>query len=73
MSVSSHDTERYGTDGPVRWKPIHQDPELEGCTWDDDCDVCPTVLVLPHQCDDWVIGGGEEARKLIVDLQELIG
>ncbi len=30
------------------------------------------VLQLPHQCDNWVIGGVKEARQLIKDLEEII-
>jgi hypothetical protein len=30
------------------------------------------VIVLPHQCDDWVIGDSDQARKLIADLEQLI-
>ncbi len=30
------------------------------------------VIELPHSCDEWVIGGKEEALQLIADLQELL-
>ena len=30
------------------------------------------MIVLPHSCDEWVIGGSEQAQQLIEDLQELI-
>ena len=30
------------------------------------------AIVLPHQCDHWVIGGVDEARLLIRDLERLI-
>ena len=29
-------------------------------------------ICLPHSCDEWIIGGEKEARKLINDLEELI-
>lgn len=31
-----------------------------------------TVILLPHSCEDWVIGGVEEAQQMIADLQEAI-
>ncbi len=31
-----------------------------------------SVVSLPHQCDDWVIGGKTEVRLLIRDLKALI-
>ena len=27
---------------------------------------------LPHSCDDWVIGGLEEAKQMVIDLAEKI-
>ncbi len=30
------------------------------------------VIVLPHSCDDWVIGSPDEARQLVADLEILI-
>lgn len=27
---------------------------------------------LPHSCDEWVIGGPEQIRMLIMDLQEAL-
>lgn len=32
---------------------------------------CP-VVYLPHSCDQWVIGGAEEVRAMIADLQVLL-
>lgn len=29
-------------------------------------------IVLPHSCDEWIIGGEKEARQLIEDLEKLI-
>ena len=31
------------------------------------------VIALPHSCDDWIIGGKEEAEQMIKDLREAIG
>jgi hypothetical protein len=31
-----------------------------------------SVVVLPHQCNNWVIGGEKEVRRLIIDLKELL-
>lgn len=30
------------------------------------------VIMLPHSCDEWVIGSPEDARTLIADLEALI-
>jgi hypothetical protein len=30
------------------------------------------VIELPHSCDSWIIGGKEEAKEMIKDLQEII-
>jgi len=30
------------------------------------------VIVLPHSCDRWIIGGADEARQMIQDLTEAI-
>ena len=30
------------------------------------------VIALPHSCDQWIIGGVEEAKQLIADLEEAI-
>lgn len=30
------------------------------------------VVLLPHSCDEWVIGGKEEVEMMIADLQELL-
>ena len=30
------------------------------------------VAYLPHSCDEWVVGGAEEVRSLIGDLEELL-
>jgi len=30
------------------------------------------VIQLPHSCDEWVIGGKEEAEQMIEDLKEAI-
>jgi hypothetical protein len=38
-------------------------------TWGD---PIPPVICLPHQCDEWVIGGAEEVKLLIEDLQKLL-
>ena len=32
----------------------------------------PLKIVLPHSCEEWVIGGVKEAQDLIADLQRLI-
>ena len=29
-------------------------------------------IVLPHSCQEWIIGGEKEARELIKDLEDLI-
>ncbi len=29
-------------------------------------------IILPHSCDEWVIGGKEEAEQMIIDLREAI-
>ena len=31
-----------------------------------------TSVVLPHSCDEWAIGGREEVRQLIADLEQLL-
>ncbi len=31
-----------------------------------------TAIMLPHSCDEWIIGGADAARQLIEDLQALI-
>ena len=51
----------------------------------DDCDCYPVfdaksdsekavrdVAYLPHSCDHWVIGGKDEVRQLIADLQDIM-
>lgn len=30
------------------------------------------TIFLPHSCDEWVIGGPEEAQQLIADLQQIL-
>ena len=30
------------------------------------------AFYLPHQCDEWVIGGEKEARQLLADLTRLL-
>jgi hypothetical protein len=30
------------------------------------------AIYLPHECDEWVIGGPEQVRVLIADLQEAL-
>jgi|SRR6267143_1321135 len=30
------------------------------------------IFFLPHQCDEWAIGGIEEAEAFIIDLQEIL-
>lgn len=30
------------------------------------------VIMLPHSCDEWIIGTQEEAEQMIADLQEAI-
>lgn len=32
----------------------------------------PRVIALPHSCDEWVIGGPDEARQMIADLEAAI-
>lgn len=34
--------------------------------------VQPLVLQLPHSCDEWVIGGLEDARLFLSDLTEAV-
>lgn len=29
-------------------------------------------VVLPHSCDEWIIGGRKEVEQMILDLQELL-
>lgn len=29
-------------------------------------------IILPHSCDEWVIGDDDDARQLIADLQALL-
>ena len=48
------------------------DDDAMTCTFGDACPKQPQVFHLPHQCDGWVIGGIEEARVLLRELQELI-
>ena len=31
-------------------------------------DCIPPCAYLPHSCDEWVIGGEEQAKNLIIDL-----
>jgi hypothetical protein len=38
---------------------------------DEDC-VERKSFILPHSCDEWVIGGKEELEQLIKDAQELL-
>lgn len=41
-----------------------------------DCKAVENVAFLPHACDEWVIGGPEEIKSLIKDLQtylEMLG
>jgi len=30
------------------------------------------VVYLPHSCDEWVIGGREEVKQLISDLEDIL-
>jgi hypothetical protein len=30
------------------------------------------AIMLPHSCDEWVIGTQEDAKQLITDLEKLI-
>ena len=47
-------------------------PECQTRPYDSREDHAPMVpaghVILPHSCDDWVIGGEPEARALIADL-----
>lgn len=43
-----------------------------GSKYDDDYNVIGKVIELPHSYDEWVIGGVEEAKMMIEDLQEAI-
>ena len=36
------------------------------------CPCRPLRLMLPHQCDYWVIGGRAEALVLIGDIQQML-
>jgi len=39
---------------------------------DEDFDYCflpKGTVYLPHSCDEWVVGGPDEAKALIADLQ----
>ena len=47
------------------------DPDMT-CRFDDACQKEPRVFYLPHQCDAWRIGGIEDAKALLRDLQRLI-
>lgn len=41
-----------------------------GTTWTED-DGNKLVVMLPHSCDEWVIGGPKEIDNLIADLTKL--
>ena len=32
----------------------------------------PSVAYLPHSCDEWVIGGSEQIKDMLSDLQEAL-
>jgi len=38
-------------------------------TRSDTYDLVKNAVYLPHSCDEWVIGGIEQVKKLIVDLE----
>lgn len=35
--------------------------------------VTESEIILDHSCDSWVIGGPENVRTMIADLQALLG
>jgi hypothetical protein len=35
-------------------------------------DVPAGVVYLPHSCDEWIIGGKEQVKALIADLQAIV-
>ena len=39
---------------------------------DTNWDTKEKIIMLPHSCDEWWIGGKEDAQLLIEDLQNLI-
>lgn len=50
---------------------LDTDPEYRGAwwsTWDGE----EPYIYLPHQCSEWKIGGIEDAKALVANLQALI-
>ena len=61
--------------GDLKWSHMcccDDDSDDFSCTDDDACPKSPRVFYLSHQCDAWRIGGIEDAKALLVDLQRLI-
>lgn len=59
----------------TRWCPLsngegYSEKGPAAITWDPS--VNALVVQLPHQCDEWVIGGAEEVRALMADLEALL-
>jgi len=69
--------------GELKWTTPKKSEECSDFTcWEGDCEEKHTVrdsrgdysdltdvVYLPHACDEWVIGGPEQVRKLITDLE----
>lgn len=47
----------------------HIDEDFTGEDWEDDI---KEAIMLPHSCDQWVIGDADDARQMIKDLEVLI-
>lgn len=50
--------------------PHSEDEPCPGSRWHDDRGK--TFVFLPHSCDEWIIGGPQEIKLLISDLQEAL-
>lgn len=48
--------------------------EKRDCVWEraNTTEEWSRIAYLPHSCDEWVIGGPEEIRQMIADLQEAL-
>lgn len=56
--------QEYHEDGSIHVHGIH-DSDGSG-EW------LPPCVYLPHACDEWVIGGPDQVRELISDLQDAL-
>ena len=65
--------ERYSRDG---YEPAFRIDHDDDCGEWNDHDApcsCARVLVLPHQCDKWGIGGPDDVKRMIADLTAATG